>query len=95
MGNVRIVPPAQSGSYYFNYKNTHNIVLMPFANANCEFIYCDIGTNNRVSDGGVISSTTFFERQMVASEFPHREKFQTVINFRINRLLDFVHRPVF
>lgn len=35
---------------------------MAIANANYEFIYCDTGTNGRVSDGGVLSNTEFFKR---------------------------------
>lgn len=60
--HIRIVPPRESGSYYFNYKKTHSIVLMAIANANYEFIYCDVGTNGRVSDGGVINNTIFYEK---------------------------------
>lgn len=60
--HIRIVPPKGSGSYYFNYKKTHSVVLMAIANANCEFLYCDIGTNGRISDGGVINNTQFYEK---------------------------------
>lgn len=35
---------------------------MAIANANCEFLYCDVGTNGRISDGGVISNTKFYEK---------------------------------
>lgn len=35
---------------------------MAIANAHCEFIYCDVGTNGRISDGGVINNTIFYER---------------------------------
>lgn len=35
---------------------------MAIANANYEIIMCDIGTNGRVSDGGVIENTTFYEK---------------------------------
>lgn len=35
---------------------------MAIANANCEFIYCDVGTNGRISDGGVINNTVFYEK---------------------------------
>lgn len=79
--HVRIVPPPESGSYYFNYKNTHSIVLMAIANANCEFIYCDVGTNGRISDGGVISNTTFYEQLVsvnlkipLSSRLSHNDK---------------------
>jgi len=51
-----------SGSQYYNYKKPHSIVLMVIANAHCEFIYCDVGTNGRISDGGVINNTIFYEQ---------------------------------
>ena len=60
--HVRVVPPKDSGSYYFNYKKTHSIVLMAIANAHCEFILCDVGTNGRISDGGVLSNTLFYNK---------------------------------
>lgn len=37
-------------------------MLLAISNANYKFILCDIGTNGRVSDGGVIENTTFFEK---------------------------------
>lgn len=60
--HIRIIPPANSGSYYYNYKGTHRIVLMAIANANYEFMYIDVGTNGRISDGGVIANTQFYEK---------------------------------
>lgn len=60
--HIRIVPPPGSGSYHYNYKKTHSTVLMTIANANYEFIYCDVGTNGRVSDGRVINNTIFYNK---------------------------------
>ncbi|CAH1992807.1 unnamed protein product [Acanthoscelides obtectus] len=57
-----IVPPAGAGSHFFNYKGYHSIVLLAIANLNDEFIYVDIGTNGRISDGGVLRKTKFFQR---------------------------------
>ena len=64
--HVAIIPPPGSGSYYFNYKGFHSMVLMAVANANCEFLYVHFGTNGRVSDGGVLTCTDFF--QMLTSD---------------------------
>jgi hypothetical protein len=60
--HMNITPPQGNGSYFWNYKSFNSLVLMAIANANYEFIYCDIGTNGRVSDGGVIENTTFYNK---------------------------------
>ncbi|XP_045119497.1 protein ANTAGONIST OF LIKE HETEROCHROMATIN PROTEIN 1-like isoform X1 [Portunus trituberculatus] len=60
--HVRIVPPANSGSYFYNYKGSDSLVLMAVVNAKYEFIMCDIGVNGRISDGGVIHETVFYEK---------------------------------
>lgn len=60
--HIRISPPQDAGSFYWNYKGYNSLVLMAIANANYELIYCHMGTNGRISDGGVIENTTFYEK---------------------------------
>lgn len=59
---IRIVPPKDSGTYYYNYKRTHSTVLTAIASAHSEFILCGIGTKGRISDGGVINNTLFYDK---------------------------------
>lgn len=59
--HITLEKPEHSGSYYYNYKGTYSIVLMGIANANYELIMVDVGTNGRVSDGGVIKNTKFWQ----------------------------------
>lgn len=54
--HVVMQAPARSGSYYYNYKKTHSIVLMGVVNSNYEFILVDIGDAGRQSDGGVFTA---------------------------------------
>ena len=51
--HVVMQPPREAGSHYYNYKHTHSIVLMAVAGPDYECIYADVGTNGRISDGGV------------------------------------------
>lgn len=55
--HILIRPPHDSGSYNYNYKGSHSIVLMAICDTNCEFLYIDIDCNGRVSDGGVWDNT--------------------------------------
>lgn len=62
--HVRIVPPANSGSFYYNYKCFFSIVMLAIVNANYEFMYLDIGKNGRNSDASIINQTEFYKRLM-------------------------------
>ena len=60
--HVVICPPSGCGSFYYNYKGTHSVVLMAIAGPNYECLYADVGTNGRVSDGGVWNKTRLLKR---------------------------------
>ena len=55
--HVVICPPSGFGSFCYNYKGTHSVVLMAIAGPNYEWLYANIGTNGRASDGGVWNKT--------------------------------------
>ena len=60
--HIVMQPPPEAGSYFYNYKHTHSIVLLAVAGPDYECIYADVGTNCRVSDGGVWK-TAVYQRQ--------------------------------
>ncbi|KAB0805310.1 hypothetical protein PPYR_02280 [Photinus pyralis] len=80
--HVRITKPINSGSYYYNYKEYFSVVLMAIVNANYEFISVNVGTNGRVSDGGVIENTTFHKKLISEKlNLPKNEKTAEHMNF--------------
>ncbi|XP_042913196.2 uncharacterized protein [Parasteatoda tepidariorum] len=56
--HINIAPPPNSGSSYWNYKQFFSVVLLALVDANLMFIYVDVGTNGRISDGGVWNKST-------------------------------------
>ncbi|XP_015905945.1 uncharacterized protein [Parasteatoda tepidariorum] len=48
------------GSQLFNYKLSNSIVLFALVDANCNFLYVDVGTNGRVADSTIFSKSTLF-----------------------------------
>jgi len=54
--HIQIFPPPNSGSLFYNYKHFSSIVLLGLVDAGYKFLYVDIGSYGRISDGGVFSS---------------------------------------
>ena len=51
--HVTIRRPSNAGSYYYNYRHTHSIILLAIAGPEYECLCADIGSNDRVNDSGV------------------------------------------
>lgn len=51
--HVSIKRPPGSGSEFFNYKGGYSVVLLALADADCKFLYIEVGTNGRANDASV------------------------------------------
>eukprot|EP00794_Sanderia_malayensis_P001700 gene1700-1894_t len=50
--HIVLQQPKNSGSHYRNYKGSDSIILMGMIGPEYEFLFTDVGTNGRNSDGG-------------------------------------------
>ena len=44
--HVTIRKPSNAGSYYYNYKHTHSIILLAIAGPEFESLYADVGSDD-------------------------------------------------
>ena len=59
--HVTIRKPSNAGSYYYNYKHTHSIILLAIAGPEYECLYADVGSNSRVNDSGVWNKNSLLQ----------------------------------
>ena len=51
--HVRIIKFNNGGSYFYNYKHTHSIILLAIAGSEYECLYVDVCSSNRINDSGI------------------------------------------
>uniref|UniRef100_A0A0A1XDI2 Putative nuclease HARBI1 n=1 Tax=Zeugodacus cucurbitae TaxID=28588 RepID=A0A0A1XDI2_ZEUCU len=82
--HITFRPSRQAGAFYHNYKGTNSIVLLALVDANCNFIYVDVGCNGRCNDAGV------FLQSELASVLREERGLPTNSSIGSNRCLPYV-----
>lgn len=75
--HIRIFCPGKSGSLFFNYKDFFSIVLLAIVDANCKFIYVDIGSYGKEGDSGIFSRSSLYKLIKQGNYFPPNENLPT------------------
>ena len=73
--HIIIQKPIDGGSFYYNYKHTHSVILLTITGPDYECLYPDVGKNGRVNDGGVWNSSGMFKAiENGSAQFPKDDK---------------------
>ncbi len=59
--HMAIRKPTNAGSYYFNYKNFHSIVLVALINGDYKFTWVEVGANGTSSDAQIFEDCGLME----------------------------------
>jgi hypothetical protein len=51
-----------SASEYFNYKSFFSIVLFAIVDADYNFLFADVGSQGRISDGGIFKNSELWKK---------------------------------
>ncbi|XP_049277298.1 uncharacterized protein LOC125775091 [Anopheles funestus] len=60
--HVGIKSPPNSGTNYYNYRKFFSVVLLGVVDSNSNFIFADVGSRGRISDGGVFKNTLLYHK---------------------------------
>ncbi|XP_060801827.1 uncharacterized protein LOC132903075 [Amyelois transitella] len=60
--HVVLQSPINSGNDYDNYKSFSSIVLFALVDENYNFLYVNVGSKGRISDGGVFKNTKLYQK---------------------------------
>lgn len=60
--HVVLQSPINSGNDYDNYKSFSSIVLFALVDDNYKFLYVNVGSKGRISDGGVFKNTKLYQK---------------------------------
>ncbi|XP_061391148.1 putative nuclease HARBI1 [Musca vetustissima] len=59
--HIAIKSKPEYGSFYYNYKGFHSVILMAVVDANYNFIYVNVGSNGRANDAAVFNESLLDE----------------------------------
>lgn len=60
--HVNLQAPIKSGFEFFNCKHSFSIILLALADSDYNFLFADIGTHGRMSDGGVFNDSLLYQQ---------------------------------
>lgn len=60
--HIRIFCPRKSGSLFFNYKEYFSIVLLGIVDANCKFVFVDVGSYGKEGDSTIFMKSKIGEQ---------------------------------